>query len=134
MRKAAALKNRSGILLLDVAASLTIIAFLIWIFGGIIGTLSRNAKETALHYGLNNLRLSLNLYKMLHGSYPRDLRELLHSTIVLTQSERILFGEKFLFSLAMDKQGNAIDPFGNQFIYDFQKGVVGSQTKGYESW
>ena len=127
-------KNKSGMLILDLAASLTIVAFLIWIFGGIIGTLSQNAKETALRYGLNNLRLSLNLYKMIKESYPKDLRDLMQSSIILAKSEKLLFSEKFLFSLAIDKQGNAIDPFGNKFYYDPRKGVVGSQTKGYENW
>ena len=127
-------KDKSGMLLLDLIASLTIITFLIWIFGGIIGTLAQNARETALRYGLNNLRLSLNLYKMLKGSYPEDLRGLMQSTIILTKSDKMLFGERFLFSLATDKQGNAIDPFGNKFYYDSRKGVVGSQTKGYENW
>lgn len=127
-------KNKSGMLLLDLVTSLTIIAFLIWIFGGIIGTLAQNARETALRYGLNNLRLSLNLYKMLRGFYPEDLRSLMQSAIILTKSEKMLFSEKFLFSLATDKQGNVIDPFGNKFYYDSRKGVVGSQTKGYENW
>ena len=127
-------KDKSGMLLLDLIASLTIITFLIWIFGGIIGTLAQNARETALRYGLNNLRLSLNLYKMLKGSYPEDLKGLMQSTIILTKSDKMFFSEKFLFSLATDKQGNAIDPFGNKFYYDFRKGVVGSQTKGYENW
>ena len=126
-------KNKSGMLLLDLVVSLTIIGFLIWIFGGIINTLSQNARETALRYGLNNLRMSLNLYKMLKGDYPQDLKGLMQSEIS-TKSEKMLFNEKFLFSLGTDKQGNAIDPFGNKFYYDYRKGVVGSTTEGYENW
>jgi type II secretory pathway pseudopilin PulG len=70
-------KNKSGMLLLDLTASLIIIGFLIWVFGGIIAPLAQGAKETALRYQLNNFRALVNLYKQLKGYYAEDLKILI---------------------------------------------------------
>lgn len=127
-------QSRSGIILLDLATSLTIISFLIWIFGGVIGTLSRNARETALRYQLNNFRMLVLLYKELKGNYPKDLKVLTQFSYRLSQSDELIFKEKLLDNLAQDKDGNSIDAFGNLVYYDSGRGVVGSTTKGYENW
>lgn len=127
-------QNKSGIILLDLATSLTIISFLIWIFGGVIGTLSRNAREITLRYQLNNFRMLVLLYKELKGSYPKDLKALTQFSYRLSQSDELIFKEKLLDNLAQDKDGNSIDAFGNLVYYDAGRGVVGSTTKGYENW
>jgi len=127
-------KDRSGLLLLDLAVSLTIIGFLIWVFGGIIGTLTQNSREVSLRYQLNNFRMLLVLYKELKGCYPEDLKVLIKSSHRLSQADEIIFDEKFLGSLEQDEHGAPLDAFGNRLYYDPRKGVVGSQTKGYENW
>ncbi|MDD5505636.1 MAG: hypothetical protein PHR73_02640 [Candidatus Omnitrophica bacterium] len=127
-------KNRSGLLLLDLCVSLTIIGFLVWVFGGVIGTLSRNSREVSLRYQLNNFRMLLVLYKELKGYYPEDLKALVQSSHRLSQTDEIIFNEKFLGSLEQDEQGWPLDAFGNRLYYDPRKGVVVSQTKGYENW
>ena len=127
-------KNKSGMLLLDLATTLTIIGFLIWVFGGIIGTLTINVKETALRYQLNNFRMLVNLYKQLKGNYPEDLLVLIQSSHSFSPTDELIFNEKFLSSLEQDEHGAPRDAFGNRLIYDPRKGVVGSTTKGYENW
>jgi len=127
-------KNKSGMLLLDLATSLTIIGFLIWVFGGIIGTLTINVKETVLRYQLNNFRMLVSLYKQLKGYYPEDLLVLIQSRHRFSQTDELIFNEKFLSSLGQDEHGALIDAFGNRLYYDQRKGVVGSTTKGYENW
>jgi len=127
-------KSKSGMLLLDLITSLTIIGFLIWIFGGIIGTLTQNVKETALRYQLNNFRMLVVLYKQLKGYYPEDLKVLIQSSHRLSQADELIFNEKFLSSLEQDEHGTPLDAFGNCLYYDQRKGVVGSTTKGYENW
>jgi len=127
-------KDRSGLLLLDLAVSLTIIGFLIWVFGGIIGRLTQNSREVWLQYQLNNFRMLLVLYKELKGYYPEDLKVLIQSRHRLSQADEIIFDEKFLGSLEQDEHGAPLDAFGNRLYYDPGKGVVGSQTKGYENW
>jgi hypothetical protein len=135
MRAAGPLKsNRSGLLLLDLVTSLTIISFLIWVFGAIIGTLSQNAREIALRYQLNNFRALLVLYKELKGYYPEDLKVLIQSSHRLSKTDELIFNEKFLGSLEQDEHGDPLDAFGRRLYYDSRKGVVGSQTKGYENW
>lgn len=120
-------------LLLDLVTSLTIIWFLIWIFGGIIGPLSRNAREIALRYQLNNLRMLVRLYKELKGHYPESLKVLIESSYKF-KSKEIIFGDIFPNKLKQDAQGVLLDAFGNHLYYDPGKGVVGSETKGYQNW
>lgn len=127
-------KNKSGILLLDLITSLTIIGFLIWVFGGVIGTLTQNVKEAALRYQLSNFRTLVVLYKQLKGNYPEDLLVLIQSRHKFSQTDELVFNEKFLSDLAQDEQGAPIDAFGNRLYYNQRGGVVGSTTKGYENW
>lgn len=127
-------KDKSGILLLDLITSLTIIWFLIWIFGGIIGTLSKNARETALRYQLNNFRMVLILYKELKGNYPKDLGVLLKTDYKASKEDKPILSEKLLVSFKQDVQGFVLDVFGNRLYYDPGKGVIWSQTRGYENW
>ena len=127
-------KYKSGMLLLDLVASLTIIGFLVWIFGGIIGTLSRSAKETALRYQLNNYRMLVMLHKELKGNYPESLLTLIQTKYRLSQADELIFSDKFLDNIEQDKDGLPVDAFGNHLYYEPRKGVVGSTTKGYENW
>ncbi len=127
-------KNRSGLLLLDLTVSLTIIGFLIWVFGAIIGTLAQNTREVALRYQLNNFRMLLMLYKELKGYYPEDLKVLIQSSHRLSRTDELIFNDKFLGSLEQDEHGAPLDAFGSRLYYDSRKGVVGSTTKGYENW
>ena len=127
-------KNRSGMLLLDLITTLTIIGFLIWIFGGIIGTLTQNTREIALRYQLNNFRMLVVLYKQLKGAYPQDLLVLMQTSHRLSATDELVFSDKFLNSLQENKHGTPRDAFGNNLYYDYRKGVVGSTTKGYENW
>lgn len=128
------IKNKSGMLLLDLVTSLTIIIFLIWIFGGIINTLTRSTKETTLRYQLNNFRMLVLLYKELKGYYPEDLKVLVQSSHRLSATDELIFNEKFLSSLEQDEHGDPLDTFGNPLTYDHRLGSVGCSTKGYENW
>jgi len=127
-------KSKSGMLLLDLATSLTIIGFLIWVFGGIISPLSRSARETALRYQLNNFRMLVVLYKQLKGYYPEDLKVLIQSSHRFSHTDELIFNEKFLSNLEQDEYGTPMDAFGNRLYYNYRDGVVGSTTKGYENW
>lgn len=127
-------KNKRGMLLLDLITTLTIIGFLIWIFGGIIGTLTQNAREIALRYQLNNFRMLVVLYKQLKGAYPQDLLVLMQTSHRLSATDELVFNDKFLNSLQQNEHGAPMDAFGNSLYYDYRKGVVGSTTKGYENW
>lgn len=127
-------KSKSGMLFLDLVITLIIIGFLIWVFGGMIGSLTQNVKETALRYQLKNFRMVLNLYRELKGEYPQDLQVLLATDYKMAKEDKPVLGEKFLINPRQDLKGIILDAFGNGFYYDHRKGVVGSTTKGYENW
>ena len=120
--------------LVESVAALTIIGLfmgtmLIFIYKAAIA-----GKETALHIELRNIRSTINLHKIVKGSYPKDLRELIHARYKPTGSNEIYFSEKFLDTVGRDTQGYPVDPFGNKFYYDPQEGVVFSTSKGYQQW
>jgi type II secretory pathway pseudopilin PulG len=121
-------------LLLDLVVSLTIIGFPILISGGVLGRLSQNARETALRFQLNNLRMVLRLYKELKGQYSEDLQVLLATDYKVAKADAPVFSEHFLFNFKQDLNGVVLDAFGNRFDYDQRKGVVGSTIKGCQNW
>jgi hypothetical protein len=128
------INKKSGMLLLDLVTSLTIIWFLIWIFGSIIARLSLITREVSLRYQLSNFRMMLSLYKELNGAYPDGLAKLAGANYKLSKTDEFIFSDKFLDNLQTDKQGAVLDSFGNRLYYDSRRGVIGSQTRGYENW
>ncbi len=127
-------ENKSGMLILDLITSLTIICFLIWVFGAVIGTLSKTSRETTLRYQLSNLRMMLMLYKQLKGQYPSDLETLIKADYKVSKGSKSILSENFLVSLKQDAKGTLLDAFGNRLYYDPGKGVIWPQTKDYENW
>jgi type II secretory pathway pseudopilin PulG len=127
-------KDKSGMLILDLIISLTIIGFLIWTFGGVLGRLTQNVRETSLRYQLNNFRMLVRVYKDLRGHYPADLSVFVQNKDNSAEAKADIFNKKLLSDLKRDEYGVPLDPFGNRYYYDYKKGVVGSQTKGYENW
>jgi len=128
------MRSRRGMLILDLITSLTIILFLIWVFGAIIGTLSKTSRETTLRYQLSNLRMMLLFYKQLKGQYPPDLETLIKADYKVTKVSKPVLSEDFFVSAKKDAKGALLDAFGNRLYYDSRKGVIWSQTKDYENW
>ncbi len=125
--------EKSFTLLEFIFAIIIIIAF-IGVLLTFIHKAAINAKEVTLQVELKNLRLSLDLYKAINEHYPEDLRLLIQAKYKMKSSEEFLFGEKFLETVGKDEQGYPLDPFGNRFFYNSRRGVINSQTKGYEQW
>lgn len=96
--------------------------------------LEQQAKEAALQTGLANIRKAIELYSVLQGHYPTDLRGLVHARYVIPVREDTFFSGEFLLNQATDTGGNLLDPFGNRYRYDQKKGIVSSETGGYETW
>ncbi len=103
--------------------------FIILIVGLIVGIFSsylvRNlseAREVALENQLTNLKYSLELYMILEGSYPKDIREL--NKKCRTVKESTLYGRRYLEKQVQDKEGYPIDPYGRRFIYNSKTGKV----------
>lgn len=91
------------------------------------------AKETALRVELSNMRTSVILYLTLNRRYPESLKNMTNEGYALpTGNGHIKY--KYLEGMAVDGNGDLLDPFGSPFTYEKKKGWVKSSTKGYESW
>lgn len=96
--------------------------------------LAQEAREAALQMGLVNIRKGVELYQVIQGHYPPDLKSLVHVQFIIPAREDTFFSGEYLRHRATDRAGNLLDPFGNRYQYDPSKGTVVSGTKGYESW
>jgi len=80
------------------------------------------ARSVALENQLTNLKYSLELYRMMEGSYPVDLRELSKKRIAIKEDS--LYGRKYLELQSQDKEGYPVDPYGRRFRYDSKDGSI----------
>jgi len=103
--------------------------FIILIAGIVAGIFSTylimstdEAKDVALENQLTNLKYSLELYMMLEGRYPEDLRELNKRCAALKDSS--LYERSYLEYQLQDEEGYPIDPYGRRFIYNSKTGRV----------
>jgi type II secretory pathway pseudopilin PulG len=101
----------------------------------------QEARETAVKAELVNIRMSINLFKMLNGRNPQSIKEMIEKRVIYPArvgpdkySSPIFLKESYLIEYATDKEGSLIDAFGHPFVYDAIKGEVRSTTQGYESW
>lgn len=84
--------------------------------------------------GLANIRKGIELYQVLEGRNPADLKSLVHKRYVIATRQDTFFSGEYLRAQAQDKEGNLLDPFGNRYRYDSKNGTVAPETKGYEKW
>ena len=127
-------KKNKGLTLVELVIALTTIGLFMGVMMLFIYKTTIIGKETALRIELKNLRLTLDLHKIIRGSYPEDLRGLLQARYKPQGSKEVFFSEKFLDTVGRDAGGYPVDPFGKRFYYNPQGGVVASVAKGYENW
>lgn len=115
-------RYNTGRSLIDAIFSITIILVFLGVFATYCIINIEEARSVALENGLTNLRNSLELYIILEGRYPEDLRELDRGYLAIKENN--LYGRKYLELQAQDEQGYPIDPYGRRFIYDSKTGKV----------
>lgn len=93
----------------------------------------RLARETALRIELSNIRTSIILYLTLNRRYPASLKDMVTDKYTLPTGNNVV-KYKYIEGMAVDNDGNPLDPFGAPFNYDRKTGWVKSSTTGYESW
>lgn len=93
----------------------------------------RLARGAALRMELSNIRTSIILYITLNRRYPESLRDMVRERYVLPTGGGLIKNQ-YLEGMAVDKDGNLLDPFGAPFTYERKTGWVKSSTNGYESW
>lgn len=117
---------------------LCIVVFLIGCFIvmgiGIYCHFLKRAKEVVLQTELKNMRAVIAFYYGIYHRYPEDLREIKERGYIDFSGKPPLFKKRQLELLIVDKEGYPVDPFGNRYLYDKERGCVTSQTRGYERW
>lgn len=79
---------------------------------------------------LQSMRQAVENYARINKVFPPDLNMLMKSTYEPSAGVKRPYLEK----IASDRKGRPLDPFGNLYAYEPDKGLVHSQTPGYESW
>lgn len=102
------------------------------------------AKESLLRSELTNIRMSIELYRLLNGKYPISLSELTKSeymqpysndTVIKNQVvSKGMIKNKYLQTHSVDEDGQPLDPFDKRYYYNKDTGEIKSLTKGYDSW
>jgi competence protein ComGC len=123
-----------GFGVVDTVIVVLIISVFIGVFIPRYYRIAREAQEIQLKAELNNIRMSLDLYKLHNSEYPKDLRELITKKYMAPYKEGTIFKEEYLDARSLDEDGYPLDPFNNKFKYNPNTGRVSSSTAGYERW
>lgn len=91
-------------------------------------------KQRILFHELRVMRTSVNLYRAVNNRNPKNLNELATATFHFP-GENV---QRKYLDYRIQKDGERgtelVDPFGNPYSYNPQKGWVRSTTKEYEYW
>lgn len=128
------LRNEKGLGILDTLFVCILVSILIGTVFPYYQTLAQEARESALQTGLANIRKGVELYHVLQGDYPENLKDLVRKRYLIAAGQKAFFSGEYLQAQAQDPEGNLLDPFGNRYLYDKKNGIVASGTKGYEKW
>jgi len=127
-------RDVAGLTVFDTLLVCILIAGLMEVMMTYYGRLNQEAMETALRTGLRNIRLSIELYHMVNGRYPEDLKELLSRRFLMPTAKGTIFNDQYLRAQALDASGYPMDPFGQRYQYHSALGRVYSGTERYQNW
>jgi len=146
-------QNNKGRTVFEMLLALIIVGILL--IGAItyIQRATKVVKEYALMSELGNIRTSVLLYFVINRKFPDSLKQMVNEKIILPfqdteaikkmagqtpginfQTGTIIIDRTYLEKIAMDKDGNITDSFGNPYNYDPRLGKVSSLTAGYVGW
>jgi type II secretory pathway pseudopilin PulG len=128
------MKKENGLTVLDTLLVCILIGVFIAIMMTYYGRTIQAARETALKANLASIRLSIQLYQVVNGRYPLDLKELITKRFLMPTQEGTIFSDRYLQAQALDSSGFPIDPFDQRYRYDPMVGRVSSASRGYEHW
>ena len=146
------MQNNKGRTVFEMLLALIIVGILL--IGAItyIQRATKVVKEYALMSELGNIRTSVLLYFVINRKFPDSLKQMVNEKIILPfqdteaikkmagtaginiQSGTIIIDRTYLEKIAMDKDGNITDPFGNPYNYDARLGKISSSTFNYGGW
>ena len=147
------MQNSKGRTVFEMLLALIIVGILL--IGAItyIQRATKLVKEYALMSELSNIRTSVLLYFVINKKFPDSLKQMVDEKIILpfqdtetlqkmvgtkaninVQSGTIIIDRTYLEKIAIDKDGNILDSFGNPYSYDPRLGKVSSTTSNYGGW
>lgn len=124
----------SSLTLIELLIALCLISVLAGAFIYFAGGTLRAGREEALRNELGNIRMSLELYRVINARFPEDLTELMNQNLTLENGRGIILQKEYLRPFRIDKEGRLLDPFMSRYSYNMKTGVVKSQTAGYQGW
>jgi len=110
------------------------ISVLLGIFGYFSNSLLRRGREEALRNELNNIRISIELYRVINGRLPNNLAELMDQNLTLENESGIILKKEYLQPFRIDQEGGLLDPFMGRYNYNQRTGLVKSESRGYQEW
>lgn len=121
-------QKRSGIEYVVITMVVLLVALLV---GANIYYQQEEEKQKSLYYELQMIRGGINLFKIVEQRNPTNLVELGRGVYKFPGDMET---KKYLTNVPFNGSGEMVDPFGNEFFYDFKTGWVRSATSGYEMW
>lgn len=91
----------------------------------------RSYKTRQLYYELTLLRQGINQYFIINKRYPNGLIELGSGTYKFPGDDR---NHRYVENFPISRDGRVLDPFGNPYVYDADRGMVMSATPGHTFW
>ncbi len=128
------LGNMRSLTLIELLLVLCVVFILFGSFAIYANTTLRIAKETALQMELNNIRMSIEHYRIINGKFPESFNTLFNQKFSFKTPDGVIMYDNFLKPFRLDKRKNSLDPFLNRYYYDNLNGTVKTQTKRYENW
>jgi hypothetical protein len=87
--------------------------------------------QQRLCYELADMRQGLRLYSLMNKRMPETLVELATAKY---QFPGEATQRRFIEHVSVNDNLQIVDPYGNEFKYDKDKGWIWSATPGYQSW
>lgn len=128
------LYKSSSLTLIELLIALCLISVLAGAFIYFAGSALRAGREEALRNELSNIRMSLELYRVINERNPENLTELMNQNLTLKSDRGIILEKEYLRPFRIDKEGHLLDPFMSRYSYNMKTGVVKSQTIEYQDW
>lgn len=126
-------RNQAGRTLFETLLITSLVGILLIVAISNFLTSVRLVREVALRSELGSIRTAIMIHITVNRRYPASLNDMVKEGYVLPTGGGLIKYE-FLEGMAVDKDGNLLDTFGNPFSYERKTGWVKSSSKGYESW
>jgi len=128
------IKKKRSLTLVELLVVLCVIFVCMGVFAIFAKINLKAARETALRNELYNIRMSVELYKIIRGKMPDDLVSLINQEFEFKTPGGIILKKSYLKPFRIDKQGYLLDPFMNRYLYNARTGKILSSTQGHENW